>query len=155
MLTSLDHQTHTLLTILHKSDDSFLCTFQGRLFRLFIDNSVEPLPSDVIIKGYPQCKPHCVRARSSTRHTLISHCEWFIKNMQGVFIAYMKPTVIYHAPTATWAVWTFVYIKRMQRLWRQALQARRVALCMGMHERLGKDSILQILPAELLNKLVS
>jgi hypothetical protein len=53
----------------------------------------------------------------------------------------------------------YVFIHRIQKCWRRAIQwrrqQRRLALSMGMHERLGAGALLNMLPAHLLASIIA
>lgn len=133
----------------------FLSTFQGRLYRTVTIPPVSELPEALCVTQW--MRPQADIDRDASQETLwFTYCQWVLIGYDGEYIGEMTPFVQCGSART---VWGFVPVRRIQRWWKQTMagwhQKRALALCMGVHQRLGKDCLLGLFPKDLLQSLMT
>jgi hypothetical protein len=156
----LDLQTNTTITFFQKRADFALCMYQGRLYKFYCvyEKTHETTQAHILnLQGKPV---EWKDVWNSDRFKMSDESRYLsVVNSKRKYVGFLDPMV--SRPFIPGVIQDpfhgTVLMKRIQRWWRRVYitPQRQLALCMGMHERLGQNSVLQILSPELLVKLLA
>jgi len=172
MHTILDKKTQATITVLGGRGFTYLCTFQGCLYTLHKTMLRWPLPTEAHVE-LPRvpCKSVVQTKKPTRKEKIPPKASWVLRNDRQCTVAELYPTVtpvvrlypdkMKDSPfrpgdrSLTKRFWAMDVVGMIQRWWRKVAPSghKRLALCMGMHQRLGTESVVFQLPVELMEKI--